>query len=255
LIVQVNREEIQQVLMNLVINAEHALGELPGSITIRTHAGEHAHSLQVIDDGPGISDELKGRIFEPFFTTKDVGQGTGLGLSIALGIATAHGGSLRLLPTTRGACFDMTLPVGAVPPSEAVSAVPRAESSTESHRIRHALVIEDEFAIRTLIAKLLERRGYTVREAPSLVEAQRAADERRFDLVLCDLRLPDGNGTDCLRYMRGVQPDVEERFVFVTGDIGALTQTEREFGRLAVLHKPFTASDLDRMLADLNVGV
>lgn len=147
--VLVNREEIQQVVLNLVMNAEHAIGDAAGSITIRTDAGEHAHTVQVRDDGPGINPELKGRVFEPFFTTKDVGEGTGLGLSIALGIATAHGGSLELChsevglpaearsaqaggrgpevgsevgggrsevgPAKRpGACFQLTLPAHAV---------------------------------------------------------------------------------------------------------------------------------------------
>jgi PAS domain S-box-containing protein len=147
--VLVNREEIQQVVLNLVMNAEHALGEAAGTITVRTNAGEHAHTVQVVDDGPGINPELKGRVFEPFFTTKDVGEGTGLGLSIALGIATAHGGNLELCHSEvglraearsaeaggrgsevgpevggrgsevgsanqKGACFQLTLPAHAV---------------------------------------------------------------------------------------------------------------------------------------------
>jgi len=73
--------------------------------------------------------------------------------------------------------------------------------------------------------------------------------------VLCDVRLPDGNGADCLRYMRGVQPDVEERFVFMSGDIGALEDTNPELARRATLHKPFTAADLDRVLGRLAVNV
>ena len=126
LAVLVNRDEIEQVVLNLVSNAEHAIGHTPGTITIRTNAGEHAHILQVADNGPGISPELRGRVFEPFFTTKEVGQGTGLGLSIALGVATAHGGTLELCaPSPRGlpsdarsakegACFQLTLPAHAV---------------------------------------------------------------------------------------------------------------------------------------------
>jgi PAS domain S-box-containing protein len=126
--VLVNREEIQQIVLNLVMNAEHAIGEAGGSITIRTDARDHSHIVQVLDDGPGINPELRGRVFEPFFTTKDVGEGTGLGLSLALGIATAHGGNLELcssqpgqtgLPTEArsakvGACFQLTLPAHAV---------------------------------------------------------------------------------------------------------------------------------------------
>ncbi len=123
--VLVNREEIEQIVLNLVANAEQALGQTPGTITIRTNAGEHAHVLHVADTGPGISAELRGRVFEPFFTTKEVGQGTGLGLSIALGVANAHGGSLELCPTAVGlpadarsakvgACFQLTLPAHAI---------------------------------------------------------------------------------------------------------------------------------------------
>ena len=106
----VNREEIQQIVLNLVMNAEHAIGRRT-RIRHHRHAHRsrtgHAQTLQVSDDGPGISPELRGRIFEPFFTTKDVGEGTGLGLSISLGIATAHGGSLTLCDTGKGACFQL----------------------------------------------------------------------------------------------------------------------------------------------------
>ena len=124
--VLVNREEIQQIVLNLVMNAEHAIGDASGSITVRTDARDHTHTVMVADDGPGISPELKGRVFEPFFTTKDVGEGTGLGLSLALGIATAHGGNLELCSSdngAKGACFQLTLPAHAVVlPSEVTAA-------------------------------------------------------------------------------------------------------------------------------------
>jgi len=112
--VMVNREEIQQLVLNLVLNAEHALRSAPGgTISIRTAVREGASTLEVADDGPGVDAAVRGRVFEPFFTTKEVGQGTGLGLSIALGIATAHGGMLELRDSPRGACFRLTLPAGA----------------------------------------------------------------------------------------------------------------------------------------------
>lgn len=110
--VLVNREEIQQVILNLVLNAEQAIAGSKGrgTIAIRTSTSSRHHSVQVTDDGPGISAELRGRVFEPFFSTKEVGQGTGLGLSISHGIASAHGGSLELCPSDGGACFRLTLP-------------------------------------------------------------------------------------------------------------------------------------------------
>jgi len=111
-----NREEIQQIVLNLVLNSEQAIeGSGRGTrISIRSYTEAGRHAIEVSDDGPGIGPEIRGRVFEPFFTTKDVGQGTGLGLSISHGIAAAHGGSLELCQTQeRGACFRLTLPAHA----------------------------------------------------------------------------------------------------------------------------------------------
>jgi PAS domain S-box-containing protein len=108
-----NREEIRQIVLNLLVNAEHAVqGRGPAAvIRVKTGVAERNVFVEVEDNGPGISSELAGRIFEPFFTTKPVNQGTGLGLSVSLGIAEAHGGSLRLASSERGgACFVLTLP-------------------------------------------------------------------------------------------------------------------------------------------------
>jgi len=110
-----NREQIQQVVLNLVLNAEHAVKNLgrPGTISVRTGESDGSAFVDVSDDGPGIPDEVAGRIFEPFFTTKPIGEGTGLGLSVGMGIAQAHGGSLALVPAVRGACFRLRLPSAA----------------------------------------------------------------------------------------------------------------------------------------------
>ena len=100
-----NRDEMQQVVVNLLLNAEHALdgaGTPNGRIVLRTSREDGMCTLRVADNGPGISPELQGRVFEPFFTTKDVGEGTGLGLSISLGIAHAHGGALELCDGAAG---------------------------------------------------------------------------------------------------------------------------------------------------------
>jgi PAS domain S-box-containing protein len=115
--VAVNRGEIQQVLLNLILNAEQAMHTANGRgrLVLRTAASGAEIAIEVEDDGPGISAAIAGQIFEPFFSTKEVGQGTGLGLSIALGIAEAHGGSLALLKTSAGCRFRLTLPAMAVP--------------------------------------------------------------------------------------------------------------------------------------------
>jgi PAS domain S-box-containing protein len=116
-LVIVNREEIQQVILNLILNAEHATRSAAnrGMLHIRTGAVAGTVFVEIADDGPGVPRDAAARIFEPFFTTKFVGEGTGLGLSVSLGIAEAHGGGLALLPSERGARFALTLPVAAMP--------------------------------------------------------------------------------------------------------------------------------------------
>jgi PAS domain S-box-containing protein len=108
----INREEIQQVILNLLMNAEHAvLGSgHPGVVRIRTGEAGACAYVEVLDNGPGVPPAMISQVFEPFFTTKGVGQGTGLGLSVSLGIAEAHGGTLELRPSDRGACFRLTIP-------------------------------------------------------------------------------------------------------------------------------------------------
>ena len=110
--VRVNREEIQQIIVNLLLNAEHAIlaHADSGTLRIETSASATEVRMEVADSGPGIPAEISSKIFEPFFSTKGVGEGTGLGLSIALGIAVAHGGSLTLAPEASGARFRLTLP-------------------------------------------------------------------------------------------------------------------------------------------------
>jgi PAS domain S-box-containing protein len=111
-LVLANREEIQQVILHLVINAQQAMAAAPAPrvLSIRTFLVGGAAVVEVRDTGPGIPTDVAGRIFEPFFTTKTTGGGSGLGLSLSLGIANAHRGTLDLLPTDSGCCFRLTLP-------------------------------------------------------------------------------------------------------------------------------------------------
>jgi C4-dicarboxylate-specific signal transduction histidine kinase len=109
-----NREQVQQILVNLLLNAEQAVRSRDdASVSVRTGHVNGSAFVEIADNGPGVSAEMSGRVFEPFFTTKPVGEGTGLGLSVSLGIAEAHGGSLALVPSAKGACFRLTLPAAA----------------------------------------------------------------------------------------------------------------------------------------------
>jgi PAS domain S-box-containing protein len=258
-----NREEIQQVVLNLLMNAEQAIVSGPGTgrILIRTTSTGTFHTLQVTDDGPGIGQDLRGKIFEPFFTTKEVGQGTGLGLSISLGIASSHGGSLELGPSTpsvdgdnspKGACFRLTLPAHVLAPVRTADPAAGISGAAPEARPR-ALIIDDESAIRDLLTRLLDRRGFAVAQAPTAAEGRRLM-QQPFDLVLCDVKLSDGSGIDCYHYLRHKGSSPSTRFVFITGDTGAVEDVPETAG-VAVLAKPFTASDLDRLLAGMQVGV
>ena len=116
-LVLVNREEIQQVILNLVMNAQQAMSDLGGArvLSVRTCMSSADAVLEVRDTGPGIPGELAGKIFEPFFTTKGTGMGSGLGLSLSLGIANAHQGQLELVAVPSGCCFRLTLPGSGFP--------------------------------------------------------------------------------------------------------------------------------------------
>jgi PAS domain S-box-containing protein len=116
-LVLANREDIQRVVVNLIANAQQAIADGPGrgTLTVRTRVEADRAVLEVADDGPGVGREMEHRLFEPFSTTRQPGEGTGLGLSIAFGIVNAHGGSLELVPSARGACFRVTLPGAGFP--------------------------------------------------------------------------------------------------------------------------------------------
>ena len=110
-----NANQIQQVLINLMINAQQAMEGRPGEVTVTTTANNGHAQVRVTDNGPGIPEELQAKIFEPFYTTKPVGKGTGLGLSVSYGIIKEHHGDIELQSSPdEGTSFTLTFPVGAM---------------------------------------------------------------------------------------------------------------------------------------------
>ena len=243
--VVVNREEIQQIILNLILNAEQAMlsADVGSTIAIRSLTESAHHIVEVVDDGPGVSAQMRGRIFEPFFTTKDVGQGTGLGLSISHGIAAAHGGSLTLCHSGSGACFRLALPAAGAP-----SRVTMASSSPS----RHVLIVDDEAQIRKLLSRLLERRGFDVLEAETAEAALAITEATSLALVLCDVRMPTSNGVDLYRTIMARHPELAQCFVFITGDRSTL-EGDGLLRDIPVLVKPFSAADLHALLATLGL--
>lgn len=248
--VLVNREEIQQVLLNLLLNAEHAMrtSQECGRLRIRTLVGEAGVSVEVHDNGPGVPAAVAGRIFEPFFSTKEVGEGTGLGLSIALGIVEAHGGTLGLAETDQGACFCLTLPTAEMKQpteSRAASAAPARAAITG----QRALVADDEGPVRALLQRLLTRRGFAVDLAADGRVAAQLLERSHYDVVLCDVQMPNLGGLALYESIRRQQPEVVDRFVFISGDIlNAHLHTLSDSANIPLLSKPFSAATLDAVL-------
>jgi two-component system NtrC family sensor kinase len=242
--------QIQQVLLNLVINAEQAmlLANGRGSLVLRTwHDVEHnGVVLQVSDDGPGVPPEVRSKIFDPFFTTKEVGKGTGLGLTVAYAIVQEHGGSIRVdSPPTGGASFTVEFPVSSVE----TTARPRATSGAVDDSVLGAsvLLVEDERALATAVVEALTEAGLRVEHAGDGEEALARVRQNRYDVVICDLKMPRVDGMMLYRAIAAATPTLARRVIFVTGDVAG-PEAERflEESGCRWLAKPFRLADLLR---------
>jgi two-component system NtrC family sensor kinase len=247
--------QVQQVLLNLVINAEQAMLSANGRgiLVLRTwhDADQESVILEINDDGPGIPDDLQPKIFEPFFTTKEVGKGTGLGLSVAYAIVQEHGGRIRLESRPgAGASFYVELPVTGtkLPPAP----VSRARAG-EAEAIAGAsiLVVEDEAKLAGAVVDALRDAGYIVDHAPDGEEGLKKVQVQAFDLVICDLKMPRVDGMAFHRMLSAAAPGLAKRVVFVTGDVAG-TDAEKflEESGCRWLGKPFRLGDLLRAVKD-----
>jgi two-component system cell cycle sensor histidine kinase/response regulator CckA len=257
-----DRSQLEQVLVNLAVNARDAMPD-GGMLRIETDdldAGAawaqgsaigDAVVLTVSDTGVGIAGELRERVFEPFFTTKEPGQGTGLGLATVYSTIRAAGGRIRLASEPgRGAAFRILLPVAAQQPAVAAAVPATPDRVTGSGRL---LVVEDESAVRTLVGRVLERAGYEVATASDGGQALQLIDggDGQFDLVLTDVVMPGMSGIELVGELRSRRPGI--RVLLMSG------YTEDSVGqgdsRLDMLTKPFSERDLlARVGASLGAG-
>lgn len=252
-LVQADADQLHQVLLNLIINAQQSLQDRPPPRAIRVHsrfdAGANVLRVTVADNGPGIPEHLRTRVFEPFFTTKPMGSGTGVGLAVSLGIIEAHGGTLALdCPLEGGAVFTITLPVGAADIND-TDAAPSSKTATVPRKI---LVVDDEAEIREMLAEILTGERHRVVTVASGREALERLGLEHYDVILTDIRMPELDGTDLYREIERRWPARARRVVFVTGDtLGAtLLELVTASGR-PVIEKPFLPADVRRIVAEI----
>jgi signal transduction histidine kinase/CheY-like chemotaxis protein len=241
--------QLQQVILNLLVNAEQALlqGRGQGHVWIRTKrvAGNRI-SLEVSDDGPGVPGEIASRIFDPFFTTKPSGVGTGLGLSIVYGIVHQHGGEVTFENQPGvGAKFVVELPVVVVPAEERVAALAAPAGEASEVIAGRVLVVEDEQTVAQLIVDVLREEGHQVDAVLDSQEGLTRLSRNKYDLVICDLRMPRLDGPAFFQALVTSGSPMRDHIIFVTGDTLATRTAEfLEPNNLPYLAKPFLVEEL-----------
>jgi PAS domain S-box-containing protein len=208
--------QLHQVLVNLVTNAHHAMLESarPRRLTIASRFEQGRVVVEVSDSGPGIPTSALSRLFEPFFTTKAEGQGTGLGLSLCRGIVEGHGGTI--VASNRdphGASFRIELPVQAADASAEVPSLRAAPAIVPGLRI---LVVDDEAAIADVLVEILSAHDVDV--AHDGFEALQKIEERDYDFILADLKMPGMNGPALHSELARRHPRMLDRMALMTGD-------------------------------------
>lgn len=245
-----NGPQLQQMLLNLLINAEQALASQQGhrSIAVRTVTTPDTVRIEVSDTGPGVPDDIQAQIFDPFFTTKPVGVGTGLGLSICYGIVQEHGG--RIVVDSRpgqGATFIVQLPRDARPLPTATPEPP-SRSAVDPAGLR-VLLVDDEPALRDAARRFLERSDIITDVAADGQAALEALSARGYDVIISDVRMPGMDGRDFIAHLRKDRPELLRRLILSTGDTFA-EDTARLVAETGVptLVKPFDFDALERII-------
>jgi signal transduction histidine kinase len=248
--------QIQQILLNLVINAEHAMlgAHGRGVMVLRSwcEPDRDAVLVEVSDDGPGVPEDVQQKIFDPFFTTKAVGKGTGLGLTVAYAIAQEHGGRISVSsPPGGGAAFVLELPAGGnvVRVPEPIAPAPARDVVPVGTR---ALVVEDEVALGDAVADALRDAGFEVDRANDGEEAIERTQTRAYDVIVCDLKMPRVDGMAFFSHLTSTAPALTRRLLFVTGDVAG-TEAEQFLERSGCrwLAKPFRLRELVRTAREL----
>jgi PAS domain S-box-containing protein len=270
--VDANESRLAQVFLNLIVNAAQAIPEGAAdrneiALSTRKEAGGRV-VIEVRDTGKGIAPDAIGRIFDPFYTSKAVGEGLGLGLAICHGIVTALDGEIAVeselgkgstfrvtLPASKGAARPAPEGLGEAAPSpagrRAARPDPAAPGAGRARRGR-VLIVDDEPLLARAIAGTLEPDHEAVEAASARDALARLGAGERYDVILCDLMMPEVTGMDLHDALGRIAPDQQRRIVFLTG--GAFTERARSFLETVenrILVKPFDAGALLRLVGEV----
>jgi PAS domain S-box-containing protein len=238
-----DEDQLVQVIINLIVNAQHAMAGKPGQhkLTIRTShdAAHQSVIIDVEDSGAGVPKDIAARIFDPFFTTKDVGSGTGMGLSVSRGMIEAHGGTLSLARNSaKGATFRVTLPILLDHAPETLAATPETSTTT----LGHILIVDDETELAALLVECLTPLGVSCDVAVDGQSALKRIATSHYDAVITDVRMPGMDGVTLYARLQAEYPALAAKLAFVSGDV-----LHNDAARIAamgdrpIIEKPFAA--------------
>ena len=268
-------EQLTQVMLNLVLNAQHAIKECRerGDIWIDCGADGTVGFFAVRDNGSGMTSEIREHIFDPFFTTKPTGQGTGLGLSISHGIVQQYHGAISVESSPgQGTTIRVQLPLDVdvaieiaaattkdeplttladIPKPAPASDLDQSRENAKAEGTFHALVIDDEESILEMVSIALEAMNCraTLLHGSAGVGAALAAGD--FDIVISDLKMPGQNGAEVYRFIREKYPKLAKRFMLMTGNLADAEKYAAELASVPILPKPFTIARLRQAVGDL----
>ena len=245
----VDAAQLQQVLLNLIMNAEYEMNKAHGggNLTIKTEKKDNIIRVLVKDDGQGISSENMEKLFHPFFTTKNVGEGTGLGLSVCHGIVAEHNGRIYAESEEgNGATFIVELPI-VRQEEEAKPSEPDAGEAGEAALAR-ILVVDDEPSVTQVLKRVLTAEGYEVKAVGTAKEALKLIKGgKRYALILLDIKMPDMSGIELYQHLDKTVGSLTQKIIFITGDVLG-TDTMDFFSRTGASYitKPFDIEQLKK---------
>jgi PAS domain S-box-containing protein len=251
--VDANESRLGQVFLNLIVNAVQAIpeGNVAGNeLRVTTALEDGRVVIRIADTGCGMTPEIQARLFTPFFTTKPTGVGTGLGLAISHKIITSLGGTLTFTSTAgQGTEFKVSLPVA---PPDAVPVTDRVPLVGSAVRRGRVLVVDDEESLAQAIRRYLTNEHEVDAVSNGREALDRISAGERYDVILCDLMMPQMTGMELHEAVLKLDPDQARRMVFLTG--GAFTQSAREFMETIEnprIEKPFDLKALRSLVNDL----